>query len=350
VQEPTPLQEVAAKPTPALPSLPGLPEYYTVVPVSNGNEPPGGPAGGPGEYQVIFVLTRFEGQFSELQVNLPPTELGDSYIKLATPAPAVSTNHQEDGRRIDFTFHLNERGFVGRAISAPFVAQNFADAETAAYRSLAPLLSAWSVLLDVPIRIFRTHIEELKTHSRCVMHLVPFPEITFQPAAGGHLDEHFRFYASLYREGLNSNSPPYQYLCFYKIAEGIRLRRERVDREALEAGRVPKREPERLPATYTEAPSWLNALFAVARQWEDFSLRATIPEEVLGKKINAVLDSTLEDLRDDIAHALTQAGEFRMSADTALHSAEIQKWLPLLRCIARLLLKVEFPNSFVLHG
>ncbi len=40
--------------------------------------------------------------------------------------------------------------------------------------------------------------------------------------------DEFRLYASLYREALNSLSLRYQFLCYYKIAEGISARRGRL--------------------------------------------------------------------------------------------------------------------------
>lgn len=70
--------------------------------------------------------------------------------------------------------------------------------------------------------------------------------------------------------------------------------------------------------------------------------------EVLGKKFGDVIDQILVPLRVDIAHALSlQSGELTLSADELLHTQRVNNWLPLTKCIARRMLKDEFPAEFL---
>jgi len=56
--------------------------------------------------------------------------------------------------------------------------------------------------------------------------------------ASSEISQEFRKYASYYREGLASNSLNYQFLCFYKIIEGIRKRRHRLTTTAVQAAKT----------------------------------------------------------------------------------------------------------------
>ena len=78
------------------------------------------------------------------------------------------------------------------------------------------------------------------------------------------------------------------------------------------------------------------------------ALSSIFVEEALGRKVNDLLDKELADLRNDIAHALTEnSGAVTLSVDEALHTDRVDKWLPLMKCIVRRMLKNEFPTDFL---
>jgi hypothetical protein len=57
--------------------------------------------------------------------------------------------------------------------------------------------------------------------------------------------------------------------------------------------------------------------------------------------------STVWPLRVWIAHAILDSGEPTLLADEGLDLQKLTKWLPLAKCIARRMLKVEFPPEFL---
>ena len=79
------------------------------------------------------------------------------------------------------------------------------------------------------------------------------------------------------------------------------------------------------------------------------SLESIFQPEALGKQCAAVVAGVLRPLRDKIGHALglLEGEELTLSADELLHTEEVNRWLPLTKCIARRMLKNEFPSEFL---
>ena len=318
-----------------------------------------GPIGGTaGKYRVLFTLMRPavrpapEYNFT-FDIGLP----GDSHIAIAPPAvkpPAdnpgadkIKVHSTTDDGSFVFLGHANDRGFLGR-LEVELEAADFRDAENKAYRALAPSLSNWAVHLDVPVQIWRIHITELTTNNQQISIVNPFDEMPFGLASSGTMTVDFRAFAGLYREAVNSNTPVYEYLCFFKVAEGIRNRRVRLAKEASARGEKLTRPQERVPKETAEFEPWLNAIYPLRRKWDEMALESVFVAEARGRKINDLLDKELTDLRVDIAHTLSdESGEVTLSVDEALHLARVNHWLPLLKCIVRRLLKNEFPDEYL---
>jgi hypothetical protein len=75
-----------------------------------------------------------------------------------------------------------------------------------------------------------------------------FQELPFVGNLPESMTDEFRKYASFYRETLHSNSINYQFLCFFKIVEGIRNRQGRLINEARARGeKIPPRERHLIP-------------------------------------------------------------------------------------------------------
>jgi hypothetical protein len=140
----------------------------------------------------------------------------------------------------------------------------------------------------------------------------------------------------------------FQFLCFFKIIEGLRVRRERLAKEALAVGRTPSRPlKEVIPAAKAEFVPWLLPLLHVNREWNEMTLTEIFVPEALGQKINRLIDDHLRPLRNRVAHGALDEGEPVLSADEAMDLREVYKWLPLTKCIVRRMLKNEFPNEFL---
>jgi hypothetical protein len=252
-----------------------------------------------------------------------------------------------DGQ-FQFTGLPNEKGFLGKVVSEPFNADDFSDAEQKAYRALVPSLSTWSVHLDIPLYVHQIDSTEIRTGNTQTSMTSANMEAPCSITPTATLTPQFLACASLYREALITNSPPYQFMCLFKVMEAIRTRHSRLGAEARSAGTNFVRPVEVIPAATSEFVPWLNAIFSVRPQWGQMALESIFLPEVLGKRFTAIFENILNPLRVKVAHALSSAsGELTLSADEMLHIQEVNKWLPLSKCMVRRMLKNEFPSEFL---
>jgi hypothetical protein len=179
--------------------------------------------------------------------------------------------------------------------------------------------------------------------------LPTYPAVPWSVMPTAQLENEFLGCASIYREALNTNSAPYRYLCLYKIIEGLLQRRYRLAAQARQLGQEPRRfQLERVPGRREEFVPWLNAIFSIRPAWDDMALEQLFVPAAVGRSFGHVLENSLRPLRDKVAHALSEpSGELTMSADELLHLREVNKWLPLTKCVVRRMIKDEFPTQFL---
>ena len=92
----------------------------------------------------------------------------------------------------------------------------------------------------------------------------------------------------------------------------------------------------------------LNAIFSIRPVWDDMALEQIFVSGTVGRTFGHIVENFLRPLRVNIAHALSDpSGELTMSADELLHVREVNKLLPLTKCIVRRMLKNEFPTQFL---
>jgi hypothetical protein len=341
----------------------GLPGHHQQIHIVNqfkGDDPRNSaPLGGsPGEYEVTFVLGRpgFSLQ-PEGNVSFANGLRGNSHLAITKPAFSPPGNpdateirvyaHTEDG---DFVFsgYPNEKGFLGKFVSAPFRAKNRHDAEHKAFRAIASALSNWSAHLDIPLEIVQRETKEVITGNTQTSFVPPYVEAPFAVAPMHQPSNEFRGYISLYREALGSSSTVYSFLCLYKIIEGLRARRTRLERAARHGGTSYSSVPEVFPKTSGEIVGWLNALFPIHREWDRMSIESAVPPDVRGRSIQDFVADTLKLIRANIAHSLTEpSGELKLSADELLDFQQVNQWLALTKCIVRRMLKNDFPAEFL---
>ncbi len=313
------------------------------------------PTGAPGKYRVTFTLSRPGFSLTpEGKHSFEHGLRGDSHLAIAKPAfeppgnPSADRlviNTQTQHGILTFEGHPNERGFLGKLVLESIDASDSIDARQEAYRLLAPSLSNKSVHLDIPLNIYQTDVVELYTGTESMTIANPFLEVPMSMMPSGVMSDEFRAYASIYREALNSNTVVYQFLCFFKILEAVRIRRARIASAAKTANEV-RRFVEKVPSEQQEFVPWLSAIFPVRREWDPIALSSIFVQEARGKKFGAVIEHHLLPLRTRIAHAISQSGELLLSADEALDVSKVE-WLPLAKCMARRMLKNEFPSEFL---
>jgi hypothetical protein len=320
----------------------------------------GGAQGLPGSYRVTFVLSRPGfNLMPENHHSFVSGMRGDSHLAIAKPAFLPPGNPEADriqvsGATEDGTFVFwgfpNQQGFLGKFESQPFEALGFNDAELKAYRAIASSLSNWAAHLDIPLNIAQVESTELRTGNVRTSVTTAYVETPLAILPSAVLKPEFRGYASLYREAMNNVSPVYQFLCLFKMIEGMLRRRARLGKEARKAGTTIARAQEHIPGTVDDAISWLNAIFPMRRSWDPMALSSIFPDNIFGKSFKYIIDKYLYPMRVDIAHAVvSQSGELSQSIDELVHAQNLNKWLPLTKCIVRRMLKNEFPGEFLAY-
>jgi hypothetical protein len=351
------LPEAATSTRIDLNGIAGVHSYLIVQPVPPEGPPPGGPGGAPGLYRVVFTLSRpgfspvadraflFEGGLE-----------GDSHLAISPPAytPPVGESYTQILLRAStsdgsFVFHgvPNKKGFLGKLRLDEIHANDFKNAEMRAFRALSSGLSNISVYLDIPLHLYQVDVTELRTQTSSMSLITPFVETPLYAIPTEGMSTDFRLYASLYREAVNSNSPSYQFLCYFKIIEGVRKRHGRRTAEA-KAQRLPIPSTPRdyVPDTPGDQQAWLASLFPVNQKWDEFALTEIFRSTAIGRKVNEVVDKELYEIRLRIAHAVLRSGEPTALIDDGHDRILINEWLPLTKCIARALLRNEFPDVF----
>ncbi len=213
------------------------------------------PKGHEGPYQVTVTLTRRGApDVSFAYVTDAYMMEGDSHLRLpqmqrddgaiAVPTLMYGT---EEGGAVQFYLLANTQGRLGQ-IRTVIRAEGADDAQREAYRILNPFLCDLSYRYDVPIEVLQTNVAEIATFTLSGTKQDDFREKVFDPARflGSGLNysrlPNYEFFMRLYREGANSSSVDYGFLCFFRIAEGVlELRRKKImEEEGKSPDQVPR--------------------------------------------------------------------------------------------------------------
>jgi hypothetical protein len=341
--------------------MPGMLQYFGVLTPQPGSDPnPRTPVigGAPGDYMVVLTLARPgytphpEGQYASF-AGLE----GDSHLAIAKPAYVIAENDDvkavtikastEDGDLI-LVGTPNKRGFLAQVTAERVWGKDAQDARTKVARAFASSMSSLSAQLDIPLMVYQTDVIELATNNFFMSIISPFPARPMAVTPVAVLSDEFRATTSFYREALNSNTPAFQFLCYFKIIESSLERRKALALEAKTRGESPSRPTHTIPAEEKDFIPWLSAIFHVGRdEWDFITMESFFVHEARGKKFNHVVDAYLRPLRTRIAHAVLTSGELALSADEEMDIREVYKWLALTKCMARHLMKSDFPNEFL---
>lgn len=200
------------------------------------------PAGHEGAYQVAVILTRRGAPDSpHLYVADANALEGDSHLWLPeyereddAEVVLLLMYGNPEGGTTQFQLLANRQGRLGQ-IRTVLRANDAGDARRKAHRILNPFLCDLSYRYDVPMEVLQMNVAELATFTLSGMKQDDFREKLFDPeqffGPGVNYGElpNYELFTGLYREGANSSSVDYGFLCFFRIAEGvIHLRRKRV--------------------------------------------------------------------------------------------------------------------------
>jgi hypothetical protein len=347
-------QEGGGKVTAQVPSfgLPGQVGSYTMVPLFEPGDPrnPPDPTGLPGRYKVTFTLCRPGlALCPERYFAAADYLVGTSHLAITRPALNTSiTQIQITAGPFTFIGHPNDKGFLS-TIDTECDASDFQDAHYKSTTALTPALSHWALWLDVPIEIYQTDIVELQTGSTRFTAKNAFLEASFgADLFRGQIPPELQSYASVYREALLSNSPIYEFICYYRIVESIHGRRKRLSREAKSRGESLSFTAERYPATPETLRQMLDGIFPIKPPtWNDIIVGSLLLPEIVDKEFTLIDERYLNPLRDRVAHTILKPNLPELRADDALHVEEINRWVPVTKCIVRRLLINEFPSQLL---
>ena len=320
--------------------------WFMVGPSYAEDHPLGGgmldPMGYEGAYQVTATLNRRGSpNIPYVYVTDPNMIEGDSHLWLpevtgeagAVGVLSVVHTSYEDG---DTAFELvpNRRGRLGK-IRTVLRAESAGDAHKKAYRLLNPFLCDLSYRYDIPIEVLQINVAELATLTLGGVKDDDFHEKTFDPEQflgdGLYYGElpHYEFFTRLYREGVNSSSVDYGFLCFYRVAEGIiKLRRKGIVEEE---GKSPEE---------VTGPS------VVSEVVEGDEASKAFPADILGESLWTAF-KRLEDDRVKVGHAFLHSEDLLEShADIISDRLEGEEQAGTRRAqaryIARRLLQTEY--------
>lgn len=140
--------------------------------------------GSPGLYEVTFILHRPGYKLQqEHQLSFSSGLRGDSHLAISKPAFSPPGNPDADHIRIvgitedgqfEFIGLPNEKGFLGKIVTAPFQAKDRGHAEEIAYCALASPLSNMSLHLDIPLEIGYRETKELSNGSVSISFVSPW--------------------------------------------------------------------------------------------------------------------------------------------------------------------------------
>lgn len=331
--------------------VPGEEHKVVVVMLRKGDGPPTNIQGQRGMYrvQVLFARPGYPIR-REKEHKFIDDVVGSSHIKIAKPEAERRPDDADQillqllGKNYRVIGHADKDGFLGKLV-CELEADNNDAAEAEVYGSVSPFLSAWSMNADIPIHVETIQVTNLTTHTSSLRAVTPHFEMNFGGGALPFFRDEFCLYASIYREGLNSSSAFYRFLCFYKIIESLIAKRGREGALKKQAGQDPRRAYEVIPERQDEALALLRKLYPWREQWDQMAVSQIFPNEVLGKRVTKVRDEYLRPLRLGIAHALLDKGEITVVLDKMEYIQAINKWLPLCRLCARWMMLGDFPQE-----
>ncbi len=197
------------------------------------------PVGSPGEYEVKFIFARPELSLTNIkEVDLDIVN-GDSSCIITTPIPRKKSDPTGISIDIDYTvsktqtkscsFMLrpNKHGRLSEATTTIF-GNGYREARYNAYHALLPFLSKLSFEHNIPLEIKSTTTIEKSTQGQNHEFRIQFPPKRFSLLGQGLYSQEILALLSFYREGMNSTSISYSFLCFYRILEAIYNKRDKI--------------------------------------------------------------------------------------------------------------------------
>lgn len=281
-------------------------------------------SGSPGVYRATFILGVPGKQVFHSDIDLQKfLESGESLL-VEPRKRIVGATLINNREKVDVFFAPNADGVFARA-QVTVNAETFQTARNTAIDLVMPILSSWSFVYDVALDVVGHAIVEEATGTINFSFGVVGQKKVFELPPISLSKPEYRAIFSAYREGAGALNVFYQFLCFFKVAEGAKRIRNQRRTNALTSGRE-FREPggEQVPAAE-------NDIDVEPSEQQRFS-------SYLGMKFTRVLDELRGVLRNALAH-LDPAKS--LVADKADDIARCEQAIPVIRYIARVMVEHE---------
>src|ERR1700682_2891568 len=327
--------------------LPGQYMFFRFEPIFPDGDPRcGKPPIGP--FDITYTLAR-PGHLPSPDSNLQPEENheGDSHLAIARPAIPHDAKYYRiesivNGKLLRADGIPNKRGFLGKIRITGVDAPDAYAAEELTYGLVSPPLSHIAMKLDIPLFLWQVDIRDVPTGNYYMRYAAPHQpgrmanvEALYDPEAAAIL--------SIYREALNSNTPVFQFLCYYKIIERLLQRRGELSVKEKAAGGQPTHAKLLVPLEPKELREWLASVWPSGIAWSEQQIDEAIRKECRGRSVSDIRDRNLQPLRDSVAHDLFEAGSISYSIDDPESVKRINKWLSTAKTLARFIMNTDIP-------
>lgn len=274
--------------------------------------------GRPGRYDLDIVLLAPGRSYFEDILNVTMDPRGDSYILLLEGMTGFQVISPQGPNYVRVV--ANEHGRLAK-LQCTVSADSREAAEIQGLNLVATTLSHISHYADVPIELRAIRVTEVATGSVWVRMLVP-SGIKPWPTTNKVVARTMRPIYALYREGVSTANPFYQFLCFYKVMEGIRKLRSGLHKDiALQKGTSLSRPKETLNGLGEEQlPTW---------------------KALRGKSFSDVFDYLSQNERVSVAHFLLDGADLGPSPDDAPLRLHLMQVNPVARRMCRIMIDHE---------
>jgi hypothetical protein len=151
------------------------------------------------------------------QRAVPPNKnIGSSYVRL-TKSTMEWVGDVQHG---SFRFSTNENAELS-IVEFTCIATNYRDAIKKFYRDIGPVLDFLTFAVDAPLFVSLVATEDSKHLTIAVRSHAPFVSSLIEGSFGFSISERLLPIYQLYREARNSHSFFYQFLCIFKMLEGL---------------------------------------------------------------------------------------------------------------------------------
>lgn len=290
------------------------------------------PTGSRGVYRVTFILGIPGKQIFYSDLDFAQLLASGESLLLEPNGRTLKVEIFNEKDRAEVLFIPNDQGIFAKA-QMRVTAEDFRQARNTAIDLIMPILSWWSYEYDVALDVVGHQILEEATESVNYGFGVIGQTKAIGVPVGAWSNPEYRAVLSAYREAVNALNVFYQFLCFYRVVEGVKHLRDRRRKATLMSG-APYREPD------NERIALADAILDV----DPDERQRFLP--YLGMKFTRVLDEMREVLRNAAAH-LDPTQD--LVADKAEDLTKCEEAIPVIRYISRAMLRHEIEADPELH-